>query len=74
MAGLPRPEVTVCCCPQTDKGFWEDRDMALFAAKVIRDGKVWSWVGRGTTNAEALKALVVAMLDDPMTAEFVKEG
>jgi len=69
---LPAPVVRVSFVPQTQKGYWEQVDTAVVVVSAERDGKKLAWSGVGSTNEEALQRLVLAMLDDPMTAEYVK--
>ncbi len=73
MPAPPRPEVKALVVFPTDKGCLED-NKAMTCAKVTRDGVTWAWRGDGKTVEAALRNLIVAILDDPHTAEFVREG
>ena len=68
MATLPRPDVTVgsTVCPDTGT-----HDAAI---TVSRDGRQRTWSGAGASHNAATAEAVKKMLDDPITAEYVKES
>lgn len=68
MAVLPRPDVTVGSTVQAETGTHET------AITVARDGKQRTWSGSGSSAGASTAEAVKKMLDDPITAEYVKEG
>lgn len=67
MATLPRPDVVVETVPLAGGA-------CNTAIVVSRDGKARTWSGAGTSSQTSTAEAVKKMLDDPMTAEYVKES
>lgn len=67
MATLPRPDVTV-------SGHVDDSGTQHASITVSRDGKQRTWSGTGTSMTGSTAEAVRKMLDDPITAEYVKES
>ena len=68
MATMPRPDVQVTQTVNTDSGVHDT------AITVSRDGKQRTWSGAGPISASSTAEAVKKMLDDPYTAEYVKES
>ncbi len=74
MASLPRPEIHAIFLSQADKGDPLEQRKIIGVKAIRPDGSQWCWRGVGLTDKAAVEDLVRAMLDDPHTAEFVREG
>jgi hypothetical protein len=84
MATPPRPKIAVTILRGSD--MYDPHVLTVCVGiKATRDGRDWCWKGPvvsvsspselvGTLPARAIKGAVEAMLNDPHTAELVKEG
>lgn len=68
MATLPRPDVAVNAGCEAETGTHHT------AITVNRDGRARTWSGSGVSPTTSTAEAVKKMLDDPITAEYVKES